>query len=178
MNDVYFFCLQLSFWVAHAVSHVSQTSYVELWSDPPRFGAECKCHQLHAFKFEEMWRCGARTARAIKHFQEALDLARTSGHNDLMKCIIKSLGSAHSEKANQLFIRLQEFWELSPEFKKGLCEVQGHKSNIRLEQEKKCGSSRHLHLHSLTVEQGEVSHAVDQGLKGSSKLNWSGRRQC
>lgn len=105
---------------------------------------------------------------AIQHFQQALVLA-TSGDSQRLR-IITGLGSAHFEKATNLYDRLQEFLLLIPDFLDLILaeDPQSNKSQIRLEQERNCGNFCHLHLHSLTVEPGrEVSYAVDQGVKGS-----------
>ncbi len=118
---------------------------------------------------------GLRTYRechlntAIQHFQEALDLAMACGDSKQLR-IITGLGSAHFAKAIQLYDRLQEFLMLIPKFLEDLAGVDSNKFKIRLEQEVKCGNHDHVHLHSLTVEEGEVSYAVDQGFK-QSKLN-------
>ncbi len=43
--------------------------------------------------------------------------------------------------------------------------MDSNKSKISLEQEVKCTNHDHVHLHSLTVEEGEVSYAIDEGFK-------------
>lgn len=85
--------------------------------------------------------------------------------------IITGLGDAHFEKAIQLYDRLQEFLFLIPKFLDDLDEaLQSNNSKIRVQQERKCASPHHLHLHSLTLEPGGVCYAVDQGFN-QSKLN-------
>jgi tetratricopeptide (TPR) repeat protein len=107
---------------------------------------------------------------AIEHFQEALDLATTCGDDKQLR-IITGLGDAHFEKAIQLYDRLQEFLFLIPKFLDDLHEaLQSNNSKIRVQQERKCASPHHLHLHSLTLEPGGVCYAVDQGFN-QSKLN-------
>jgi len=59
---------------------------------------------------------------------------------------------------------------LIPKFLEDLAGVDSNKFKIRLEQEVKCTNHDQVHLHSLTVEEGEVSYAVDQGFK-QSKFN-------
>jgi hypothetical protein len=59
---------------------------------------------------------------------------------------------------------------LIPKFLEDLAGVDSNKSKIRLEQDVKCTNCDHVHLHSLTVEEGDVSYAIDQGFK-QLKLN-------
>jgi hypothetical protein len=115
---------------------------------------------LHVYR-----ECHVNTA--IEHFQQALVLATRSGEQ---LRILTGLGSAQYEKVVRLYDRLQELLLLRPGFLKDLAEApqRNGPTIIRLEQERNCASSRHLHLHSLTVEQSGVSYAVDQGFKGST----------